>query len=627
MANEKAADREVLKAFRERLDERYVIEGEYSDKTSVGYSDSTGAIKTDYGVELNAGATIDGHLDEPFLFRPTAFPFNRDIITIGGQKATVKEVRAYAFVKNQLVLNGNFENNSGWVIQFATNIVFANNTLSLKNTSVSSAASIKRVATPIKVIANRKYLLLLDYNFDANIGTDIVYATTGGISIPSGSIICDGKWHTLCISATSNFTDNEFTLYFRPAASTGNLLQFRNYRLIDLTQWFNNDTTILSKTNETWFVPWFLNNFGKYIPTYSTGEIENTYATQITTNGVNQWDEEWEVGSISAGTGNNEPNDATIRSKNYIEVFQNTDYYFYVNGSGNIGGRLYDEQKNFIGFMTITSNNTFSIPINAHYLRFVVLPWYGTTYNNDIQICLHWTETEIEETYHPYEKWVFNIDWSAIGTPLGINSQIGDYKDFVSGKNGKVVGSVDLGTGNYNKDADSWALATYAYSNLIRSTVKYSTNNILQILPSSITRLFINNNGYVIVEFTAGTFNSEQELKAALSGVILQYELAEPTLTDMTESEKLTNTYNVNDYGTEEFDNVCALDVLYQNNLVRQIVNNQTAIADHEQRISALETEVAGIKGLPTAPSTNGNYRLRCTVADGVATYTWVAES
>lgn len=51
---------------------------------------------------------------------------------------------------------------------------------------------------------------------------------------------------------------------------------------------------------------------------------------------------------------------------------------------------------------------------------------------------------------------------------------------------------------------------------------------------------------------------------------------------------------NVNDYGTEEFDNVCALDVLYQNNLVRQIVNNQTAIADHEQRIGALESSSGG---------------------------------
>ncbi len=581
-----------------QIDETYVEHNSYDGTLSVGYSDSTGAIKTDYGVELNAGETISGHLDEPFLFRPTAYPFNRDIITIGGQKATVKEVRAYAFVKNQRVKNGNFENSSGWTIRYATNIVFANNTLSLKNTNISAAVDIVRIATPIEVVVNRKYLLLLDYNFDANIGTDIAYATSGGISIPSGSIICDGEWNTLAISQTANNSNSLFELYFRPTASTGNLLQFRNYRLIDLTQWFNNDTTILSKTNETWFVPWFLNNFGKYIPAYSTGEIENTYATQITTNGVNQWD----------GT-------------NDIRVLPKTQYY--CKGSATLTYK--DIDGNTIDTATV-SDAVFTTPDNCFYV--------GVSGSGDIQICLHWTEPTIEQTYHPYEKWVFNIDWSAIGTPLGINSQIGDYKDFVNGKNGKVVGSVDLGTLTYSHSTNSGRelfsvaipgikvvavnVVFNAICPLYEATSQASTWTDMQMsgVANGNTVYFVNN-----------SYTDAATFKAAMSGVILQYELAEPTLTDMTESEKLTNTYNVNDYGTELFDNVCALDVLYQNNLVRQIVNNQTAIADHEQRIGALETEVEGITGLPTAPSTNGNYRLRCTVADGVATYTWVEES
>lgn len=586
MANEKVVDREVLKAFRERLDERYVMEGEYSPETSVGYSDSTGAIKTEYGVELNAGATIDGHLDEPFLFRPTAYPFNRDIITIGGQKATVKEVRAYAFVKNQLVLNGDFSNGTtGWGAHwYSTGLTAQNNVL----TALAGAANPTLTCISQSIsgyIIGHKYLAFAEVSNNGSEANRVTFAF--GDTFPLYQTITTSFKFLYHIITVNNTLANVFGLLASNQNATEQIsIQVKRIRLIDLTQWFNNDTTILSKTNETWFIPWFLNNFGKYIPTYSTGEIENTYATKITTNGVNQWD----------GT-------------NDIRVLPKTQYY--CKGSATLTYK--DIDGNTIDTATV-SDAVFTTPDNCIYV--------GVSGSGNIQICLHWTETEIEQTYHPYEKWVFNIDWSAIGTPLGINSRIGDYKDFVNGKNGKVVGSVDLWTLAWNSNSGTWPTNSfYALTNYkaLSKTLFVDNGNIIL----SIT---VNSSGHTILT-TNSNYANPSAVKTAVAGVILQYELAEPTLTDMTESEKLTNTYNVNDYGTEGFDEVCALDVLYQNNLVRQIVNNQTAIADHEQRIGALETEVEGITGLPTAPSTNGNYRLRCTVTDGVATYTWVEES
>lgn len=595
MANEKAVDREALKAFRERTDERYVMEGEYSPKTSVGYSDSTGAIKTGYGVELNAGATIDGHLDEPFLFRPTAYPFNRDVITIGGQKATVKEVRAYAFVKNQLVQNGDFSNGTtGWNPNSVTFSV-SNGVATITTTGI--AKSIYSTLSP-NAIVGHKYLI--SYTCKTDTGTITGGYGYGAKYVPNAFTFGTTEKEYFAILEPKS-TDKLFYIYLNVGT-----IYVKNVFMVDLTQWFNNDTTILSKTNETWFVPWFLNNFGKYIPTYSTGEIENTYATQITTNGVNQWD----------GT-------------NDIRVLSKTQYY--CKGSATLTYK--DIDGNTIDTETV-SDAVFTTPDNCIYV--------GVSGSGDIQICLHWTETEIEQTYHPYEKWVFNIDWSAIGTPLGINSQIGDYKDFVNGKNGKVVGSVDLGTLNwsyaprgqffYNDQARTLLGAKGAANGVVAGlTCNLYTATALNAATFPDMSIGLNSKNATYNSNRLAVKNSNYTdaatFKAAMSGVILQYELAEPTLTDMAESEKLTNTYNVNDYGTEEFDNVCALDVLYQNNLVRQIVNNQTAIADHEQRIGALETEVEGIKGLPTAPSTNGNYRLRCTVTDGVATYTWIEES
>ena len=35
---------------------------------------------------------------------------------------------------------------------------------------------------------------------------------------------------------------------------------------------------------------------------------------------------------------------------------------------------------------------------------------------------------------------------------------------------------------------------------------------------------------------------------------------------------------------------------------------------------------VGAIEGIPLPPTTNGNYKLRCTVASGVPTYSWVSE-
>ena len=95
----KLVDIENLKEFRKRIDEKYVIEGEYSPDTSVGYADESGNLRTKEGEELVCGTN-----DEPFGFRPTAYPFDESVISVG-EKATLKKIWAYAFVKNQLLQN------------------------------------------------------------------------------------------------------------------------------------------------------------------------------------------------------------------------------------------------------------------------------------------------------------------------------------------------------------------------------------------------------------------------------------------------------------------------------------------------------------------------------------------
>ena len=60
----KIVNRENLKAFRQKLDDKYVIEGEYSPETKVGYADESGAL-TPYGENSGANDTT------PFVFQST----------------------------------------------------------------------------------------------------------------------------------------------------------------------------------------------------------------------------------------------------------------------------------------------------------------------------------------------------------------------------------------------------------------------------------------------------------------------------------------------------------------------------------------------------------------------------
>lgn len=58
------------------------------------------------------------------------------------------------------------------------------------------------------------------------------------------------------------------------------------------------------------------------------------------------------------------------------------------------------------------------------------------------------------------------------------------------------------------------------------------------------------------------------------------------------------------------------------------LANNELVSAgpvkENSADIAALKTEVADIKiKMPTAPTDDGVYTLTCTVADGVATYSW----
>ena len=131
-----------------------------------------------------------------------------------------------------------------------------------------------------------------------------------------------------------------------------------------------------------------------------------------------------------------------------------------------------------------------------------------------------------------------------------------------------------------------------------------------------------------------GTYVSVDAMKSALASnpIDLVFELATPT----TETaDPFTNPQIVDDFGTEEYVVTTEEDVIvpvghvtkYQPNLrakLEMLPDSPDGDGDYVVRHSnGKNTYVAVTKELPTVPSEDGTYVLKCTVSDGTATLSW----
>ena len=143
-------------------------------------------------------------------------------------------------------------------------------------------------------------------------------------------------------------------------------------------------------------------NYPSSITTYSSYSnicpITGYTECEVDDVGVNQWDEEWELGDLDS-QGNPTPSSTLIRSKNFISVVSSTTYYFKSNVIGYFA--QYDANKIIIGIkFNVYAGTTFTTASNARYIKFILDGAYGTTYNHDISINYPSTVT----TYEPYHS-------------------------------------------------------------------------------------------------------------------------------------------------------------------------------------------------------------------------------
>ena len=426
--------------------------------------------------------------------------------------------------------------------------------------------------------------------------------------------------------------------------------------MVDLTQMFGSTIADYIYTLESgaagagvaWLKKYCPKMFSTYQP-YNAGELLSVKTSAHETVGFNAWDEEWEVGGIDSTTGQNTTDSTRIRCKNYIPVLPDTTYCFSVAGTSQSKAVFYyDANKGFISYGW-TNSLTFSIPSGAYYIRFYLIPQYGTTYNHDICINLHW-DGERDGEYEPYVKHTYPLDsdLELRGIPKldAGNNLYYDGDTYQSdGTVTRRYAAVDIGTLSWSY-SDSRVAFNVAVSDIKQKSSSSDTSNMVcglyvtekpvssaSYASSKPNMTVFQQTGNATVFIRDERYTDAATFKTAMSGVYLVYELATPT----TESaDPFQNPQIVDDFGTESYADSRTIPVpvghttTYSPNLRAKLEMAPDSPSDGDgdyivRQTSGENEYVKLVKELPTLPTTDGTYTLTCTVASGTPTLSWVA--
>ena len=402
--------------------------------------------------------------------------------------------------------------------------------------------------------ASHKYLLMANVKTTSkNVGLGMYYTNSPKVK-HSGS----GQWEILSVILKSY--DGSDCCYLTDTSTSGySDIEIDGYICIDLTKKFGSG-------NE----PNTIDEFYQRMPmgiglyAYNEGEVISMRAEGIKSVGRNQWNEQWELGGINSSDGKDY--EATNRIKSgYIRILANTKYYFKKPQGIVTLLYFYDENKSYVGFLdplaTSGVGGVFTT-MNASYMRFVVAQ---ETYHHDI--CLNFSDTDFNGQYAPYMEAREDLSLVAKYFPNGMrstNKSCYDEFRYIKQTNKREavqrIAEVDLGTIDYSrgKFGDIYAfscqipqankmvgLANMTCGIYVARAVSAAALNNMEMrgddrvaYPNS---LYIRNDAYT----------DTASFKAAMSGVMLYYELAEPIVTEIAEKD-FNLDYKVENNGTEQ---------------------------------------------------------------------------
>lgn len=432
------------------------------------------------------------------------------------------------------------------------------------------------------------------------------------------------------IYSASTATPNSVYVYMASDESSGAQATIKDVMVIDLTAMFGSTIAdhiyALEQATAGAGVAWFRQMFPNDYYAYDSGSLQSVNVASKKVVGFNQWDEEWEVGGLYWENG--QPDNSTttrFRSKNYCGIVGGIEYYKLNN---SIFVFLYDENKNLIAY---TNANSFTPTANAKYFK--ILNISSAVYNNDI--CINISDPTRNGTYKPYEEhtYTFDSDVTLRGLPkLDINNNL-YYDGDVYESDGTVTrryGIVDLGSLNWVKFLDQ--VGVFASTNDVDNMYVSGSNAVevpikcgKYVSGLSANELFDDDNldnsiaangvypRFIVRDTSKNSLNAT-EFAAAMVGVYVLYPLATQTSEN---ADSFINPQIVDADGTEEF-------VDYMQS---QSTRDVAVPVGHESKYMInLRAKIEDAVMLPTLPTTNGTYTLKCIVASGTPTLSWVAD-
>ena len=352
-------------------------------------------------------------------------------------------------------------------------------------------------------------------------------------------------------------------------------------QLFDLTQMFGSTIAdyiySLEQSQAGAGVAWFKKLFPKDYYPYNAGELLSVEGLQSHDMvGFNQFDKNTMVveGVYINNDNGAEKSEAGALSTDFIPVIPNATYFINTEQTAGGWGAWYDANKNYIsgitGYVGVDpTHKVKTAPNNAHYMR-LTCKWSNN--GNVDTLCINLSNPTRNGEYEPYEKHSYPLDSSLTlrGIPKldASNNLYYDGDEYTSdGKVKRKYGVVDLGTLNWVYKASETSFAPYMYVTVENLGIKRlgpfgtTVHNIICSKYTTVARnptafvdktICADGDAYAVtqIQIKDTAYTDAATFKAAMSGVMLVYELATPTTETAT---PYTNPQIVSKYGTLEY--------------------------------------------------------------------------
>ena len=588
--------------------------GHFKDKNDALYAKQDGSYEgMTVGNAEQLVSTVGVEDNAPYTFRTTGG--SADV----GDRMNLKAVIGGTVAWNQLVQNGDFETTDGWTSNNASALSVSNHVGTFRATAYGGYLR----NSSQDLIQGHKYFRSAYVNVSNT--TDVTFNISGVVPIATKSqtgyqLICDvftwtypsGNYHIRVSDLRlSDWTD----------------IQVKNIMIIDLTAMFGSAIADYAYTLESGTagagVAW-LKKYGyftkPYYP-YKAAALESVKTSAHNTVGFNAYNPSTGKAKVVGGMTYQITGAYTALSLDGTSITPDANGYFTPSANGEL---------------TVTGGNSTTTCVH--------LKWDG----------------ERDGEYEPYEQHTYALDDVEL---RGIPKLDASNNLYYDGDRYLPDGTVTRRYGTYTFTGNESFIRFYARSN---GEYYFTISGItgIKYSSSSTDKIGIVSNQYGVNMYSANeVYNStlygfyeganSNEIRACLPNVIdaataktwfqnnpttIVFELATPT----TESaDAYTELQICNDFGTEEFVDAATRDfdmpvcasAIYQPNLRAKLEMAPNSPSNGNGDYIVRQTDgvneyvlFSEVKELPDLPTTDGTYTLKCTVADGTATLSWVSE-